>query len=75
MACMIPIAPHGRIFVNMQLHAIFRTKHCRQREPCAKTLRSPVSAVFFEALRIKWRNSTAFALVSELKNENIKLDP
>ena len=36
-----------------QVHAVSRTQQGRQREPSVKTLRSPLSAEFLEALRVE----------------------
>ena len=40
-----------------QLYAVSRALQVRQREPSAKTLRSPLSAEYLEALRAEWQNS------------------
>ena len=57
-----------------QLHAISRTQQCRQREPCVKTHRSPLSTEFWRYERVEWRNSTShFALTPERRNENINV--
>ena len=59
-----------------QLHVVFRTQQGRRREPRVKILRSPsVLRRILEALRVERRNSTPrFALTTERKNENIKLN-
>ena len=50
-----------------------RIQQDRQRGSSVKTLRFPLSADFFEALRVEWHGTQrqAFALVPDRRNKNI----
>ena len=60
--------PNTLKYLTYQLHAVSRIHHGRQRETGVTKFRSSPSSEFFEALRVKWRNSTSiFCLGAKAK--------
>ena len=55
------------IYFIYQFHVVSRTQQGKLREPSARTLCFPLSAKFFEALRVLWQNSLPWCQNKEMK--------